>query len=638
MTLTSLPRMAAIALLTTTLLAACGGGGGGDGANPVDPAPPVVPSAPTTPATPTPTTPTPTTPTPTTPTDTVLTGTTFPLMVGLNYRTATQSGVTDENGRYRYKAGEQVAFWLAGAELADVPAAAEVTPLSGDDLAASNMLRLFKALDADGDIANGLVFPALPSTGSVPVDFSVEAEVADALALADPIAALPPATDPQVAGALATARSKAAATPITWGTDFSSFLLQTASACPASPLLPVRGRVTLQGQPNWTTGVMSGEITLTLGDGAVLALPFTSASGTAAQGYRYKLSRTTTRLLASAAHGPANGRVIELRTFAPGLAAPCDVVVMELRDQRLPNLLPVAKPGVALVNGYYTYSYTGSLGSYDVDGRVVLTEWTASDGTTGTGPTFQVSHRVFSQVTVTLTVTDDEGGKASRTWTLGNATKSLERVLDMLSGGYHVTRDGQYSTYYKVDLSRTKVIEVECDDAAKACSETIFNLSDVNTQGFLDGLSLQLGGFVYTDPQGKSSGFSKASTLPEGYAVQTGSGAGRTSGQSGSGVALALRSAAAAANGAAPSAGTGDCGSTGQAPTLDAIPAACYKGRLFTFGWASTLPSACQAAVDNDDLAFYKAQRISRCFCKANDKVNGVVQPFVCRVTFDAGI
>jgi hypothetical protein len=635
MTPISLPRMATITLLAATLLTACGGGDSGGGANPIDPAPPVSPAAPTAPAT---------------PTDTVLTGTTFPLMVGLNYRTATQSGVTDESGRYRYKAGEQVAFWLAGAELADVPAAAEVTPLSGDDLAASNMLRLFKALDADGDMANGLVFPALPSAGTVPVDFSVEAEVADALALVDTIAALPPATDPQVAGALATARSKAAAMPVTYGSDFSSFLLHTVSSCPASPALPVRGRVTLQGQPNWATGAMSGEITLTLGDGTVLATPFTSASGTSAQGYRYKLSRTTARLLASAAHGPANGRVIELRTFAPGLAAPCDAVVMELRDQRLPNLLPVAKPGVALVNGFYTYSYTGNLSSYDVDGRVVLTEWSASDGTRGTGPTFQVSHRVFSEVTVTLTVTDDEGGKSSRTWTLGNATKSLERVLDMLSAGYHVTRDGQYSTYYKVDLSRTKVVEVECDDTAKACSETTFNLSDVNTQAFLDGMSLQLGGFVYTDPQGRSTGFSKASTLPEGYTVRSGSGAAstsRTSGKSGSGVGLALRSAGTAeANGGtggaspgtAPSAGTANCGDTSQAPTLDAIPPACYKGRLFTFGWATTMQAACDAAVVNDDLAFYKAQKISRCYCKSPGKVNGVEQPFVCRVTFDVGL
>jgi hypothetical protein len=164
---------------------------------------------------------------------TVLTGTTFPLMVGLNYRTATQSGVTDVNGQYRYKAGEQVTFSLAGAELADVPAAAEVTPLSEDDVAASNMLRLFKALDADADMGNGLVFPALPSAGTVPVDFSVETEVANALANVDTVASLPPATDPQVVGALATARSKAAAKPVTYGTDFSSFSLETSSGCPA---------------------------------------------------------------------------------------------------------------------------------------------------------------------------------------------------------------------------------------------------------------------------------------------------------------------------------------------------------------------------------------------------------------------
>jgi hypothetical protein len=573
---------------------------------------------------------------------TVLTGTTFPLMVGLNYRTATQSGVTDVNGQYRYKAGEQVTFSLAGAELADVPAAAEVTPLSEDDVAASNMLRLFKALDADADMGNGLVFPALPSAGTVPVDFSVETEVANALANVDTVASLPPATDPQVVGALATARSKAAAKPVTYGTDFSSFSLETSSGCPASPALPVSGRVTLEGQPNWTTGEMKGEITLSLGDGAVLTVPFASTSGTSAQGYRYKLSRTLKKVNVPFL---ANGRVIELRTYAPGLAAPCNLVIMNMRDQRLPNLLPVARPGRSSVGAFYpkTHGFIDNLGVYgsgDLDGHIVLTEWSASDGTTGTGRTFRVTHGEFSEVTVTLTVTDDEGGKSSRTWTYGNAAKSLERALDMLSASYYVTREGQYSTYYKVDLSRTKVIEVECDDVAKACSETIFNLSDVNAQAFLDGVSLQIGGFVYTDAQGNSSGFSRADSLPVGYAVQSGSGSSsalRTSGKSGSGAALKLKAADSGA--AVPSTGTADCGTVASAPTLEPKPAACYKNRYFTFGWGDTLAAACQGAKgNNDDLSFYKAKNLTRCFCKQNDEVNTVATPFKCHVFFDGGL
>lgn len=594
------------------------------------------------------TTPTvPVTPAPTPVASAVIKGTTFPPMVGLNYRTATQSGVTDENGTYRYKAGEQVTFWLADAELATVPAAEEVTPLSGDDLAASNMLRLFKGLDADGNMSNGLVFPALPSTGAVPVDFSVETEVANALANVDTLALLPSATDPQITGALATARSKAAAKPITYGTDFSSFRVDTASACPASPALPVSGRVTLQGQPNWTTGAMSGEITLTLSGGTVLTVPFASASGTSAQGYRFKLSRTP--IVFNAPLFLANGRTIELRTYAPGLAEPCNVVIMAMRDQRLPNVLPVARPGVALVDrNQTTVSYTGPTGSYDLDGRIVLTEWSASDGSTGTGQTFRVTRGAFSEVTVTLTVTDDEGGKSSRTWTLGNATKSLERLLDMLSGGYYVNRDGQYSTYYKVDLSRTKVIEVECDDVAKACSEIITNLSDVNTKPFLDGLSPQLGGFVYTDTNGRSIGFSRADSLPVGYSVQSGSGASstrRTSGKSGSGTALKLKAADSGASSgsggvnisAAPSAGTADCGTADSAPTLEPRQAACYKNRVFTFGWGDTLAEACQGALNSDDLGFYKAKNKSRCSCEANASVNTVATPFKCFVFFDSG-
>lgn len=70
-------------------------------------------------------------------------------------------------------------------------------------------------------------------------------------------------------------------------------------------------------------------------------------------------------------------------------------------------------------------------------------------------------------------------------------------------------------------------------------------------------------------------------------------------------------------------------------------PEKCYKSRLSTFGWTgAAVTDACSAAQDpsrNDDLRFYNAQKVSACYCKANSKVNGVTQKFVCHVFFDAG-
>ncbi len=161
----------------------------------------------------------------------------------------------------------------------------------------------------------------------------------------------------------------------------------------------------------------------------------------------------------------------------------------------------------------------------------------------------------------------------------------------------------------------------------------------MNAKAFLDGLSRQRGGLVYTDPQGTSTGFVPASTLPEGYTVRTGSTGGtRTSGKTGSGNGLPLRSADETTTTPPPSPGTADCGRSGDTPILAAMPPACYKGRQYTFGWANDLTSACRGAVVNDDLSFYNADNstVSRCFCKADYPVNTVVQPFVCWVFFDS--
>lgn len=605
-------------LSTAALLAACGGGGGSASTD--------------------------TTTAPTTPVSTVLTGTTYPAMAGLNYRTETQSGVTASDGSYRYKAGEQVTFSVAGIELASVRAAAEATPLDLDnDTAASNMLRMVKVLDADSDLSNGVVFPTLPETGVAPVDFADATAVASALAQIDVVASLPAATDAQVVSALASAKSKAANTPATYGAAYKSFDLSRASHCTAGPTAPATLLVSFSGQPNWASGVMAGEITLTLQNGSEVKFPFGSSTGTSAQGYGYTLSR-----------GPAatNGRVIQLRARTPGIAAVCDVTVAYLRDETQPNLPPYANPGVAQVqvpilssrNYVYTYANahpTGpgivTAGSKDLDGRIVSQEWSASDGTAGTGSYFSVTFGMFSEVTIALTATDDEGAKTVKTWTLGNAKKSLAAVLEILATNYYVTRDGNFSTYYKVDLTRTKISEFECDDIAKTCTETVFNLADVDTKAFLEGLSMNnRGQFVFVDPEGEAHLFVQADSLPAGYLVQ-GGGTTRTTGKGGSGSAVTLKGTGTG-TADTPSADPATCNPASSASVLGTPPAACYKGRQYTFGWGDTQPAACQGATTNNaDFAFYNAQRPSGCYCKKDTTVNTVAAAYVCYVFFDVG-
>ncbi len=82
---------------------------------------------------------------------------------GLEYETPTRSGVTDASGRFRYKAGEQVAFSLGATALGQAPGAARVTPLDlvggGADIdhpTVTNMIRFMQGLDTDGDPENGI--------------------------------------------------------------------------------------------------------------------------------------------------------------------------------------------------------------------------------------------------------------------------------------------------------------------------------------------------------------------------------------------------------------------------------------------------------------------------------------------------
>lgn len=82
---------------------------------------------------------------------------------GLGYETPTQSGVTDENGRFRYEDGQTIRFFIGGLSFGTTAAEPRLSPV---DLvegaegpahpAVTNMARLLLSLDADCDPENGI--------------------------------------------------------------------------------------------------------------------------------------------------------------------------------------------------------------------------------------------------------------------------------------------------------------------------------------------------------------------------------------------------------------------------------------------------------------------------------------------------
>jgi len=101
-------------------------------------------------------------------------------VAGLQYQTATQSGVTDANGTFTYAEGESVTFSIGDIELPAVVGADVVTPLtvfSTDDLLdlrVMNLARLLQTLDTDADPDNGidLAEDANASATGLSVDFN----------------------------------------------------------------------------------------------------------------------------------------------------------------------------------------------------------------------------------------------------------------------------------------------------------------------------------------------------------------------------------------------------------------------------------------------------------------------------------
>lgn len=81
---------------------------------------------------------------------------------GLNYKTETQAGITNENGEFIYQLNEKVIFSIGGIDFLEIPVASVITPLTVFDTQdinkteVVNMLRLLQTLDTDGVASNGI--------------------------------------------------------------------------------------------------------------------------------------------------------------------------------------------------------------------------------------------------------------------------------------------------------------------------------------------------------------------------------------------------------------------------------------------------------------------------------------------------
>lgn len=81
---------------------------------------------------------------------------------GLHYKTASQSGKTDETGSFSYVAGEMIIFSIGDIEFPEVAAGALLSPLDifavsdMNDIRVQNMARLLQTLDKDGTPGNGI--------------------------------------------------------------------------------------------------------------------------------------------------------------------------------------------------------------------------------------------------------------------------------------------------------------------------------------------------------------------------------------------------------------------------------------------------------------------------------------------------
>jgi hypothetical protein len=113
---------------------------------------------------------------------------------GLSYSTATQSGLTNAAGEFKYRDGEVVTFKIGNIEIGSAFGAEYLSPLDITnsylpvDTEASNVARLLQTLDTDSNPDNGITLPAtiavLDSTLDISDTTAVEAAISKTLVAA----------------------------------------------------------------------------------------------------------------------------------------------------------------------------------------------------------------------------------------------------------------------------------------------------------------------------------------------------------------------------------------------------------------------------------------------------------------------
>lgn len=115
-------------------------------------------------------------------------------VASISYSTASQSGTTDDEGRFSFVEGESVTFTIGALQFPATTAVSVVTPAliaAGDEVLQTNMLQLLQTLDEDGDPSNGIQLraDAVAAFTDSTLDISAESfdtDVAAVLAAIEP--------------------------------------------------------------------------------------------------------------------------------------------------------------------------------------------------------------------------------------------------------------------------------------------------------------------------------------------------------------------------------------------------------------------------------------------------------------------